>query len=127
MDKIEQYLIRNLEHLDLIIEQVVVLMPLSYFYAQAVRQPYFTAFRQELDFLDKKCSSYAYRNDKNAQRKYKERLTRYQTELEEVGEKSRQEFLAWLLCEDDEVKSIVLFNMISRFRLLKYLRSFNNE
>lgn len=124
---IENYLVRNLAHLDLITEQVVDLIPLSYFYKQEVRTRYFITFREENERLAIKSRSFAYRNDRNVERKYKNEIRRYELELATVGEENRQKFKQWLFGEDDELKCAVLFNLISHFRIYKYLRSFNNE
>lgn len=126
MAKVEEYLVRNFDHLDLIVEQVVDLIPLSYFYKQEVSTDYFVAFRRENERLAIKSRSFAYKNDRNVERKYKNEIKRYEQELNMIGEKNRQEFKEWLLSESDELKCAVLFNLISHFRILKYLRSFNN-
>lgn len=126
MAKVEEYLVRNLDHLDLIVEQVVALMPLSYFYKQEVSTDYFVAFRRENECLAIKSRSFAYQSDRNVERKYKSEIKRYNQELNMIGEKNRQDFKQWLLSESDELKCAVLFNLISHFKLSKYLRSFNN-
>ncbi|MGT2896011.1 hypothetical protein ACVRZR_06475 [Streptococcus entericus] len=125
VDPIETYLATNIDQLDLIIHQVVSLLPDAYFYKSELRSTDFVARRQSLDLLSQKSRSLAYKGDKSIKYTYKKEVKDYEIALAKEAEKQRSNFLTTLLSETDDVKAACLYNLISYYRLLKHLRTFN--
>lgn len=125
VDEVERYLVKNMAHLDLILEQVVILLPESYFYKPEIKEEYFLSIRQELDLLRRQSLSVAYRYDKRLLSKYIQLNRKYEEELKKVSAINRQKFLEDLLVETEEITVICLYNLIRYYKLLKHLRTFN--
>lgn len=126
MNDVEIYLVKNLEHLDLIIEQVANLIPIGYFYRPDVNNAHFSALRAEIKALKSKSQSSAYKGDSTVDKALKQLHNRYDKELGEVAKTNRQLFVEALQSETDEMKVACLYNVISYYKLLKNLRTFNN-
>lgn len=124
--KVEEYLIKNIEHLDFIIDQVLILLPESFFYKPDINNAYFKGLRSEISEVKQKMNSMAYRYDKGARKTYLELLKRYDWELSQRAEENRQSMLVGLKQEDEGMKLACLFNLILYYRLLDRLRTFNN-
>lgn len=50
--------IKNIEHLDLIIDQVLILLPESFFYKPDINSAYFKGLRSEISEVKQKMNSY---------------------------------------------------------------------
>ncbi|MBF0777870.1 hypothetical protein [Streptococcus cuniculi] len=121
---VEAYLAKNIEHIDLIIEQVVFLLPKSYFYTPEINQSEFLAKRQELADCRKKLQFSAYRNDKSLHGRYKRLLVEYEKALLELSINKRSQLQEELLAETLEIKCACMLSLIQEYELLKHLREF---
>lgn len=121
---IETYLATNIEHIDLIIEQVIFLLPKRYFYTPEINQSEFLGKRQELDECRRKLQFSAYRNDKSLHSRYKRLVTEYEKALLELSIKKRSQLQEELLAESLEIKCACMLSLIQEHKLLKHLRLF---
>lgn len=119
------YLIKNIEQLDLIVDQVCFLVPASFFYKPDINQEYFLSFRQDLEEMRRRSQSIAYRQDGYIKNNYLRRLRQYNEELDLTALKNREEFVSILKGETDEMKVACLYNLIRYYKLLPHLRTFN--
>lgn len=121
---VETYLATNIEHIDLIIEQVVFLLPKSYFYTPEINQSEFLIKRKELGDCRVKMQFSAYRNDKSLYSRYKRLLAEYEKALLELSINKRSQLQEELLSETLETKCACMFSLIQEYKLLKHLRVF---
>lgn len=124
IEQIEFYLAKNIDNLDLIIEQVCLLLPATYFYRPEIDGGEFASMRQRIDELRKKQRFSAYRFDKSIQRTCKELVSKYEASLAQLAVVKRQSLCDELLQESDEMKVACLISLIHQYHLLKYLRTF---
>lgn len=123
--EIEYYLAKNLGNIDLIVEQVVSLLPDSYFYSPEIKQGEFLEARESIDDLIQKKNYFAFRNDSYVQIAYQQELSRYEKMLKDLADAKRKNLLEELLIETDEVKCGAMMSLIRHYKLLKHLRTFD--
>lgn len=121
---IEKYLVEHIDKLDYVVEDVVLRLPDSTFYDPEIQNEYFKEQRLNLNVLQSKMNSFAYRNDKNARVAYNQALARYELMLKELAEKKRESLKQELLISPDEEKVALLYLMIYKNNLLKRLRKY---
>lgn len=121
---IEKYLVEHIDKLDYVVEDVVLRLPDSSFYDPEIQNEYFKEQRLNLNVLQSKMNSFAYRNDKNARVAYNQALARYELMLKELAEKKRESLKQELLISPDEEKVALLYLMIYKNNLLKRLRKY---
>lgn len=121
---IEQYLVKHIDKLDFVIEQVLFLVPDSYFYTPEIKQDELLVIRQELDDLIKKMNFPAFRGDKSLISQHRRKLSNYNTTLKNLAIKKRQELQDELLGESDGMKVACLISLIKQFNLLSRLRTY---
>ena len=124
MRTVEQYLARNLENIDLIIEQVIFLLPDSYFYKPEINQGELMELRYNLDSYRAKLNFWAFKNDRSTQHRYAEALAKYNEQLSILASEKRKVLNDELLQETLEVKCACMMNLIRQYRLLKRLRTY---
>ncbi|MGO0093107.1 hypothetical protein ACTMS5_01395 [Streptococcus suis] len=124
MNNIEQYLARNLDNIDLIIEQVIFLLPDSYFYKPEINQGELMELRYDLDSYRAKLNFWAFKNDRSTQHRYAETLEKYNEQLSILASEKRKALNDELLQETLEVKCACMMNLIRQYRLLKRLRTY---
>ncbi len=125
MNEIEDYLARNIENIDLIIEQVVFLLPESYFYKPEIRTGHFLELRQKMDDVSKKMRFWAYRGDRGLTQTLKRLQHQYEVEIKNLAIRKRRELQDDLLMESLEMQCACMISLISNFKLLKHLRTFD--
>ena len=123
MRTVEQYLARNLENIDLIIEQVIFLLPDSYFYKPEINQGELMELRYNLDSYRAKLNFWAFKNDRSTQHRYAEALAKYNEQLSILASEKRKVLNDELMQETLEVKCACMMNLIRQNRLLKRLRT----
>jgi len=121
---IEKYLVEHIDKLDYVVDDVVLRLPDSTFYDPEIQNEYFKEQRLNLNVLQSKMNSFAYRNDKNARVAYNQALARYELMLKELAEKKRESLKQELLITSDEEKVALLYLMIYKNNLLKRLRKY---
>ena len=121
---IEKYLVEHIDKLDYVVEDVVLRLPDSSFYDPEIQNEYFKEQRLNLNVLQSKMNSFAYRNDKNARVAYNQALARYELMLKELAEKKRESLKQELLISPDEEKVALLYLMIYKNNFLKRLRKY---
>lgn len=121
---IEKYLVEHIDKLDYVVDDVVLRLPDSTFYDPEIQNEYFKEQRLNLNVLQSKMNSFAYRNDKNARVAYNQALARYELMLKELAEKKRESLKQELLIASDEEKVALLYLMIYKNNLLKRLRKY---
>lgn len=124
IEMIENYLATNINYLDLIIDQVLFLVPDSYFYTPEINQGEFLKMREQMFALSRKRNFSAYRSDANLQRTYKKLYAKYNGQLNQLAVLKRQSLKDELLQETDEMKCACLISLIKQYDLLKRLRLF---
>ena len=124
MNNIEQYLARNLDNIDLIIEQVIFLLPDSYFYKPEINQGELMELRYDLDSYRANLNFWAFKNDRSTQHRYAETLEKYNEQLSVLASQKRIALNDELLQETLEVKCACMMNLIRQYRLLKRLRTY---
>ncbi|HEM6067773.1 TPA: hypothetical protein U2B78_000899 [Streptococcus suis] len=124
MNTIEQYLVRNLDNIDLIVEQVIFLLPDSYFYKPEINQGELMELRYDLDSYRAKLNFGAFKNDRGIQHRYAEALAKYNEQLSILASEKRKALNDELLQETLEVKCACMMNLIRQYRLLKRLRTY---
>lgn len=122
--RIEEYLIKHIDKLDFIIDDVLFLLPDSYFYTPEIHQREFSIMREELNMLIRKKNFSAYRSDKNIDYQYKKLLKKYNASLLTLAVKKRSELREELLVETDEMKCACLITLINQYNLLARLRAY---
>ncbi|MGT2712271.1 hypothetical protein [Streptococcus oriscaviae] len=125
MNEIEDYLARNIENIDLIIEQVVFYLPESYFYKPEIQSGRFLELRQGMDEVTKKMKFWAYRGDRGLTQTLKKLQREYAVELKNLAIRKRRELQDELLLESLEMQCACMISLISTFKLLKHLRTFD--
>lgn len=121
---VESYLAKHLDKLDLVIEQVLSLVPDSYFYGPEINQGDFLEMKQSMDELRRKARYWAYQNDSSVQREYKRAVTSYEASLKELARKKRVSLKSELMVETEEMQVACLISLIHHHQLLKHLRTF---
>ena len=121
---IEKYLVEHIDKLDYVVEDVVLRLPDSSFYDPEIQNECFREQRLNLNVLQSKMNSFAYRNDKNARVAYNQALAGYELMLKELAEKKRESLKQELLIASDEEKVALLYLMIYKNNLLKRLRKY---
>ncbi|MFI3102309.1 hypothetical protein ACTGUR_10900 [Streptococcus suis] len=124
MNTIEQYLVRKLDNIDLIVEQVIFLLPDSYFYKPEINQGELMELRYDLDSYRAKLNFWAFKNDRGIQHRYAEALAKYNEQLSILASEKRKVLNDELLQETLEVKCACMMNLIRQYRLLKRLRTY---
>lgn len=124
MNDIEQYLVKHLENIDLIVKQVVFLLPDSYFYKPEIDRDELLELRHELASLRAKLNFWAFRNDRGVQHKYNETLKMYNECLSELASQKRENLYEELLAETIEVKCACMLTLIRHYRLIGRLRTY---
>lgn len=124
VNDIETYLVSNMDYIDLIVEQVIFLLPQTYFYKPEINQSEFLTKRQALEDCRKKLNFSAYRSDKSLHSCYKKMVSEYEKALLELSIKKRRQLQEELLAETLEVKCACMLSLIQEYRLLKHLRLF---
>lgn len=119
MGAVEQFLFERYLNLDPIVHQVVALIPDREFYKNELSGSVLRCMRRELDGL-------IYQKNKNPDNKvvqqlYQEKLERYDLYLNQIVSKNREAVLKKLLSYGHDKKLKLLLELISRYRLLKYL------
>ena len=124
VELIEQYILKHIDKLDFIIEEVLFLLPDSYFYKPEINQGVLLDMRDELENLAKKKKFPAFRNDRNVDYQYKKLYSKYNASLAALAVKKRQSLKDELLSETDEMKIACLISLISSYKLLHRLRTY---
>lgn len=121
---IEEYLVKHIDKLDFVVDDVLFLVPDSYFYTPEIHQREFSMVREELNMLIRKKNFSAYRSDKNIAYQYKKLLKKYNASLLTLAVKKRSELREELLAETDEMKCACLITLIKKYNLLSRLRAY---
>ncbi|HEM3612997.1 TPA: hypothetical protein U1C24_002139 [Streptococcus suis] len=124
MSNVEEYLVKHLDNIDLIIEQVVFLLPESYFYKPEINQGELLELRRTLDSLRSKLNFWSFRNDKGTLHKYNKVLKKYNEQLLSLVSQKRTALHDELLQETLEVKCACMMNLIRQYRLISRLRTY---
>ena len=121
---IEKYLVEHIDKLVYVVEDVVLRLPDSSCYDPEIQNDCFREQRLDLKELQSKMNSFAYRNDKNARVAYIQALAGYTRMLKELAEKKRESLKQELLIASDDEKVALLYLMIYKNNLLKWLRKY---
>lgn len=112
----------DLEELDSILIRAVILIPDREFYHEFIKNAHFEAVRTEIRLLRDKVNSTFYRAERVVRSRLKRHVRAYQEELHcEVAE-IKQEIVEDLLLHDRTYKELYLEEVISKHRLLPYLK-----
>ncbi|HEM3613004.1 TPA: hypothetical protein U1C34_001917 [Streptococcus suis] len=121
---IEEYLVKQIDKLDFVIDDVLFLMPDSYFYPPEIHQEELSAIRDQLNTLIRKKNFPAYRHDRNIDYQYNKLLKKYEASLSALAVKKRSQLREELLVETDEMKCACMISLIKEYNLLGRLRAY---
>lgn len=124
VEQIEQYLAQHIEKLDFVIDDVLFLMPDSYFYTPEIKKGELLHMRQKLDDLRKKKNFPAFRFDKNVEYQHKILLKEYNIALKNLVVKKKSELREELYLESDGLKVACMISLIKEYNLLGRLRTY---
>lgn len=124
VNEVEEYVIRNVEYIDLIVEQVCLLLPNRYFYKPEIEQGELLLLRREMKELENKIHSLAYSKDKYVKREFFLKQKEYDSQLLQLVVQKRQQLLDELLEETLEMKMACVISLVVEHKLMKMLRSF---
>lgn len=124
IELIEAYLVKHIDKLDLIIDDVLFLLPDSYFYPPEIHSGELLAIRKELYALIQKKNFAAYKNDNNLEHQYKKMVDKYTTSLSDLVVRKRRQLREELLSETIEIKCACMLSLIKKYHLLSRLRAY---
>ncbi|RRD31496.1 hypothetical protein EII38_04530 [Streptococcus minor] len=124
VEQIEQYLVQHIDKLDFIVDNVLFLLPDSYFYKPEIGKGDLLEMRQKLDDLKKKKNFPAFRGDKSIDYQHKKLLKQYNVALKNLSIRKRSELREELLLESDGLKVAGMISLIKQYNLLSKLRTY---
>ncbi|MGT2755430.1 hypothetical protein [Streptococcus ovis] len=108
----------------MIIEQVLFLLPDSYFYRPEMNSGIFQRLRDEMAEVRRKQNFPAYFGDKSLKQKHQKLVSEYEKQLTYLANSKRELLKEELLLESEGMKCACLISLISQYRLLDHLRKF---
>lgn len=122
--KIEGYVARNIEYIDLIVKQVCSLLPNSYFYKSEIEKGEFLLLRREMRELERGMNSSSFSKHIDFGKDFVLKQREFEEKLSKLVIQKRQQLLDELLEETLEMKVSCVISLIFEYRLLKMLRTF---
>ncbi|WP_176696712.1 hypothetical protein [Streptococcus dysgalactiae] len=109
----------------MIIEQVLFLLPDSYFYTPEIKEGVFKRLRDEMKEVRRKQTFPAYFGDKSLKQKHLKLVIEYEKQLTYLANSKRELLKEELLLESEGMKCACLISLISQYRLLERLRTYS--